>query len=307
MNSFSGRNIISLRDMTIDDLWTIVKRAEEVKKGMHADCLRGRTIASLFFEPSTRTRLSFESAVLKSGGTVCGFADPDASSQKKGESFSDSVRTVTGYCDAMVIRHPVEGAARLASENADVPVINAGDGANQHPTQTFLDLFTIYEEFGRLEGLKVGIMGDLKYGRTVHSLTHAMSLFGADMVFISPPSLKMPPAILKDLSAEGISYRTAESPDDASESSLDILYVTRIQKERFGDPQEYRSVAHSYRIDRDTVRALGEQVRIMHPLPRVDEIAEEVDPTPNAIYFRQAHNGVPTRQALLGLVTGGIQ
>ncbi len=299
--------MISLRDMTTEDLWKIVNTAGEVKRGGHEGCLRGKTIASLFFEPSTRTRLSFESAVLKSGGSVFGFADPGASSQKKGESFSDSVRTVTGYCDAMVIRHPVEGAARLATEVATVPVINAGDGANQHPTQTFLDLFTIHEEFGRLQGLKIGIMGDLKYGRTVHSLTHAMSLFDAEMVFISPPSLKMPQAVLEELSAQGISFQTAERPEDASGMKLDVLYVTRIQKERFGDPQEYKNVAHSYRIDRSTVKALGEQVRVMHPLPRVDEIHEEVDTTPNAIYFRQAHNGVPTRQALLGLVTGGIQ
>lgn len=306
MSSFKGRDIISLRDMSIDDLWTIVTIAGEVKAGKHRDCLQDRTIASLFFEPSTRTRLSFESAVVKSGGSVFGFADPGSSSQKKGESFSDSIRTITGYCDAMVIRHPVEGAARLASEVATVPVINAGDGANQHPTQTFLDLFTIHEEFGRLDNLRIGIMGDLKYGRTVHSLTHAMALFGAEMVFISPPSLKMPSPILSDLSEKGIFFRTTNTPEDAADMNLDVLYVTRIQKERFGDPQEYKNVAHGYRIDKDTIAVLGKQVRIMHPLPRVDEIAEEVDATPNAIYFTQAHNGVPTRQALLGLVTGGI-
>ncbi len=306
MNSFKDRDMISLRDMTIDDLWTIVSRTGEIKTGKHRDCLKDKTIASLFFEPSTRTRLSFESAVVKSGGSVFGFADPGSSSQKKGESFSDSIRTVTGYCDAMVIRHPVEGAARLASEVATVPVINAGDGANQHPTQTFLDLFTIYEEFGRLKNLKIGIMGDLKYGRTVHSLTHAMALFDAEMIFISPPSLKMPSTILSDLSEKGVSFRTLIAPEGAADMNLDILYVTRIQKERFGDPQEYKNVAHGYRIDKSTIAALGEQVRIMHPLPRVDEIAEEVDETPNAIYFTQAHNGVPTRQALLGLVTGGI-
>lgn len=306
MKAFKGRDIISLRDMTIEDLWTIVNTAQEVKEGEHRNCLADKTIASLFFEPSTRTRLSFESAVMKSGGKVFGFADPGASSQKKGESFSDSIRTVTGYCDAMVIRHPVEGAARLASETATVPVINAGDGANQHPTQTFLDLFTINEEFGRLNDLKIGIMGDLKYGRTVHSLTHAMSLFNAEMIFISPPSLQMPPTMLSELDERGITYSTALAPEEAGSMNLDVLYVTRIQKERFGDPQEYKSVAHSYRITRETINELGSGVRIMHPLPRVDEIAEEVDSTPNAIYFRQAHNGVPTRQALLGLVTGGI-
>jgi aspartate carbamoyltransferase catalytic subunit len=292
--------------MTTQDLWTIVTTAAEIKSGKHRSCLKNRTIASLFFEPSTRTRLSFESAVVQSSGNVFGFADPGSSSQKKGESFSDSIRTVTGYCDAMVIRHPVEGAARLASEVASVPIINAGDGANQHPTQTFLDLFTIYEEFGRLDDLRVGIMGDLKYGRTVHSLTHAMSLFGAEMVFISPPSLKMPSTILSDLNDKGVPFRTADTPEDAADMNLDILYVTRIQKERFGDPLEYKNVAHGYRIDGSTISVLGNQIRIMHPLPRVDEIAEEVDNTPNAIYFTQAHNGVPTRQALLGLVTGGI-
>lgn len=306
MNSFKNRDVVSLRDMSVDDLWTIVRKAGEIKAGKHAKCLENKTIASLFFEPSTRTRLSFESAILKSGGNVFGFADPGASSQKKGESFSDSIRTVTGYCDAMVIRHPVEGAARLATEVASVPVINAGDGANQHPTQTFLDLFTIHEEFGRLKNLKIGIMGDLKYGRTVHSLTHAMAMFEAEMVFISPPSLKMPPAILEELSEKGIAYKTAATPEEAADMNLDVLYVTRIQKERFGDPQEYKNVAHGYRIDKNTIAALGEQVRVMHPLPRVDEIAEEVDTLPNAIYFTQAHNGVPTRQALLGLVTGGI-
>lgn len=306
MSLFKDRDTISLRDMNIDDLWTIVRVAGEVKAGKHRGCLEGRTIASLFFEPSTRTRLSFESAVIKSGGSVFGFADPGSSSQKKGESFSDSIRTVTGYCDAMIIRHPVEGAARLASEVASVPVINAGDGANQHPTQTFLDLFTIYEEFGQLKNLKIGIMGDLKYGRTVHSLTHAMAMFGAEMVFISPPSLKMPATILSELTENGISYSMADTPEDAADMNLDVLYVTRIQKERFGDPQEYKNVAHGYRINNETIAVLGDQVRVMHPLPRVDEIAEEVDDTPNAIYFTQAHNGVPTRQALLGLVTGGI-
>ena len=306
MNSFINRDIVSLRDMSVDDLWSIVRKAGEIKAGKHQKCLKNKTIASLFFEPSTRTRLSFESAILKSGGSVFGFADPGASSQKKGESFSDSIRTVTGYCDAMVIRHPVEGAARLATEVASVPVINAGDGANQHPTQTFLDLFTIYEEFGRLKNLKIGIMGDLKYGRTVHSLTHAMAMFESEMVFISPPSLKMPSTILEELTEQGIPYKTATTPEEATDMNLDVLYVTRIQKERFGDPQEYKNVAHGYRIDKNTISALGEQVRVMHPLPRVDEIAEEVDTLPNAIYFTQAHNGVPTRQALLGLVTGGI-
>ncbi|MCK5036739.1 MAG: aspartate carbamoyltransferase, partial [Candidatus Sabulitectum sp.] len=253
-----------------------------------------------------RTRLSFESAMNGLGGRVIGFADPNVSSAKKGESLHDSIKVIDGFCDVIVIRHPEVGSAAVAAKAANVPVLNGGDGTNQHPTQTFLDLFTIYEEFGRLKGLKIGIMGDLKYGRTVHSLTHAMAMFGAEMVFISPPSLKMPAPILSELTEKGISYRMADTPEDAADMNLDVLYVTRIQKERFGDPQEYKNVAHGYRINNETIEALGGQVRVMHPLPRVDEIAEEVDDTPNAIYFTQAHNGVPTRQALLGLVTGGI-
>jgi len=307
MNDFRGRDIVSLRDMDSDDLLRIVRTTGEVKAGKYGNFLEGMAVACLFFEPSTRTRLSFESAVLQKGGRVFGFANPKGSSQSKGESFVDTVRTVEGYCRAMVIRHPVEGAARLASRTVSVPVVNAGDGANQHPTQTFLDLFTMYERFGRLEGLKVGMMGDLKYGRTVHSLTHAMAMFGSEMTFISPPSLRMPSQIKEELSAAGISFHEAEEPEQAADRRLDVLYVTRIQRERFGDPQEYESVAHSYRVTPDTVLSLGGEVSIMHPLPRVDEIAEEVDALENAIYFEQAHNGIPTRQALLGLVTGGLQ
>lgn len=307
MNDFRGRDIVSLRDMDSDDLLRIVRTAGEVKAGKYGNFLEGIAVACLFFEPSTRTRLSFESAVLQKGGRVFGFANPKGSSHSKGESFADTVRTVEGYCRAMVIRHPVEGAARLASRTVSVPVVNAGDGANQHPTQTFLDLFTMYERFGRLEGLKVGMMGDLKYGRTVHSLTHAMAMFGSEMTFISPPSLRMPEQIKEELSEAGISFHEAEEPEQAADRSLDVLYVTRIQRERFGDPQEYESVAHSYRVTPDTVLSLGGEVSIMHPLPRVDEISEEVDALENAIYFEQAHNGIPTRQALLGLVTGGLQ
>jgi aspartate carbamoyltransferase catalytic subunit len=307
VGTFLNRSIISLRDMSVEDLLQIVEMTGRVKRGEESGFLRGITVAALFFEPSTRTRLSFESAVLKSGGSVFGFANPSASSQSKGESFADSVRTVEGYCDAMVIRHPVEGAARMASELVGIPVINAGDGSNQHPTQTFLDLFTISESFGKLNGLRVGMMGDLKYGRTVHSLTHALAMFEAELTFISPPTLRMPDQIKTELESASIPYLEVLQPEEAASRNLDILYVTRIQKERFGDPQEYKSVAHSYRVTRDTVDFLGGNVKLMHPLPRVDEIAEEVDRLPNAIYFDQAHNGIPTRQALLGLVTGGLE
>ncbi len=307
MASFRGRSIVSIRDMSQDDLIKVVCTTEDVKRGDLTGFLNGKTVATLFFEPSTRTRLSFESAVLKSGGSVFGIANPKASSQSKGESFADSIRTVSGYCDVLVIRHPVEGAARMASELTSIPVINAGDGANQHPTQTFLDLFTIKESFGRLDNLKIGMMGDLKYGRTVHSLANALAMFSNELVFISPPSLQMPGHILKELDDGNIRYRNIADLEEAGTLDLDILYVTRIQKERFGDPLEYKKVAGVYRVTQETIDALGKDIRVMHPLPRVDEIAEEVDTLPNAIYFTQAHNGIPTRQALLGLVTGGLE
>ncbi|NOQ22204.1 MAG: aspartate carbamoyltransferase [Candidatus Aegiribacteria sp.] len=306
MVSFRGRNIVSIRDMSHNDLTKVVETTELVKRGESSGFLKGKTIATLFFEPSTRTRLSFESAVLKSGGSVFGIANPKASSESKGESFADSIRTVSGYCDVIVIRHPVEGAARMASELSSTPVINAGDGANQHPTQTFLDLFTMKESFGRLDNLKIGMMGDLKYGRTVHSLANALAMFSNELIFISPPSLQMPGHILKELDDGNIRYRNIADLEEAGDYDLDILYVTRIQKERFGDPQEYEKVAGIYRITQETINMLGKDIRVMHPLPRVDEIAEEVDSMPNAIYFTQAHNGIPTRQALLGLVTGGL-
>jgi len=302
---FNQRSIISIRDFSREEIEFVVGKALEVKQGRWHDALSGKVLASLFFEPSTRTRLSFEAAMVSMGGRVVGFADAGVSSTKKGESLADTIRTVTGYCDVIAMRHPVEGAARLASEVAGVPVINAGDGANQHPTQTFLDLFTIHEEFGRLDGLKVGMLGDLKYGRTVHSLAKALSLFEVEQVFISPPSLRMPEGIIEELRQGGTAFQEVEEIDQV-QGALDVLYVTRIQKERFADFQEYERVAGAYRLGHRELSALGGQCRVMHPLPRVDEIKPEVDSGGNAIYFRQAHNGIPTRQALLGLVTGTI-
>jgi len=301
-----GRSIVSIRDFPKEDIEAIVNKALEVKSGKWKGALEGKVLATLFFEPSTRTRLSFESAMVSMGGQIIGFADANVSSAKKGESLADTIQTVMGYCDVIAMRHPVEGAARLASEVSTVPVINAGDGANQHPTQTFLDLATIKEEFGRLDGLRIGMLGDLKYGRTVHSLAKALSWFDTKQIFIAPPSLRMPENTLTQLRQSTAQY---EEIADVSElkSEMDVLYVTRIQKERFADFQEYERVAGAYRIDKSMFEILGQKCRIMHPLPRVDEIAEELDATENAIYFRQAHNGIPTRQALLGLVTGAIQ
>jgi aspartate carbamoyltransferase catalytic subunit len=302
---FKGRSIISIRDMDRASLLEIIDTAGEVKRGRHKGCMKGKVVSTLFFEPSTRTKFSFESAMQYMGGEVIGFAGSEYTSVKKGESLTDTIKTISGYCDVIVIRHPVEGAARLASEVATVPVINAGDGANQHPTQTFLDIFTMGEHFPDLSKIKVGFLGDLKYGRTVHSLAYALALFNTPLYFISPKLLRMPVDLLEEVSEMGSKTEEFEELDEITDK-LDILYVTRIQKERFGDLQEYERVAGCYRITPKTVKALGEQIKIMHPLPRVYEIAPEVDAMENAIYFKQAHNGIPVRQGVLGLVTGAI-
>lgn len=301
-----GRSVVSIRDFHPADIEGIVAKALEVKQGRHKHALEGKILATLFFEPSTRTRLSFEAAMVGMGGRVIGFADPNISSAKKGETLRDTILTVTGYCDVIAMRHPVEGAARLAEQVATVPVINAGDGANQHPTQTFLDLATIFEEFGRLTNLRIGLMGDLKHGRTVHSLAMALSHFQTELVFISPPTLRMPEHLREELLAAGTKL-VELSEVSQWDRELDVLYVTRIQKERFEDFQEYERLAGAYRITPEALVGPLARARIMHPLPRVDEISIDVDDTPNALYFKQAHNGVPTRQALLGLVTGAIQ
>jgi aspartate carbamoyltransferase catalytic subunit len=303
--TFKGQSIISIRDMEKEALLKIIETADAVKRGGHKGCLKGKVVSTAFFEPSTRTRFSFASATQYMGGQVIGFAGTASTSVTKGESLVDTIKTISGYCDVIVIRHPVEGAARLASEAAIVPVINAGDGANQHPTQTFLDLFTMSERFRDLSEVRVGFLGDLKYGRTVHSLAYALALFRAPMVFIAPEILSMPGYLLEEIREMGSETRQFEALCDI-DIPLDVLYVTRIQKERFGDMQEYERVAGTYRVTPETVRALSEGVRIMHPLPRVDEIDVEVDAMENAIYFEQAHNGIPVRQAILGLVTGSI-
>ena len=303
---FTGKSIVSIRDVDKDMFQKIIVTAKEVKDGKHTGFLTGKLLSTLFFEPSTRTRLSFESAMKYMGGSVIGFTGTEYTSVKKGETLSDTIKTVSGYCDIIVIRHPVEGAARLASEVSDVPVINAGDGANQHPTQTFLDLFTMNEFFSDLSGIRVGFLGDLKYGRTVHSLAYALSLYKTPLWFISPDLLRMPDYLVEEIKANGSQVHEYNELDEISEP-LDVLYATRIQKERFGDMQEYERVAGTYRITKEVVGALGKDVKLMHPLPRIDEIAGEVDELENAIYFRQAHNGIPVRQAVLGLVLGVLE
>lgn len=300
--NFKGRDVISLRDFSKEEILYVLKTAEKMEKNTKP-LLKGKVLAALFFEPSTRTRLSFESAMNKLGGSVIGFADSGVSSTSKGESLSDSVKIVEGYADVIAMRHPMEGAARVAAEATNVPVINGGDGANQHPTQTFLDLYTIKKTKGKLTGLKVGFLGDLKYGRTVHSLADALSHFGAELYFISPDSLKMPKDDLKMLRDRKIKYHEVKDLNKVIKK-LDVLYATRIQKERFPDPLEYEKVKNIYILDKSSLKGVKKDLKILHPLPRVNEINYNVDDTPYAVYFEQAKNGVPVRQALLALTLG---
>ncbi len=304
--NFKGRDIISIKDLSKDDIEYILKTSFDLKEGKYPDVFKNVVIASLFFEPSTRTRLSFESAVSLLGGKYFGFANPGSSSVQKGETLKDTIKTVTGYCHAIVMRHNIEGAARAASEVSTVPIINAGDGSNQHPTQTLLDLFTIKEKYGHIDNLNIGLIGDLKYGRTVHSLSMALCYYNVNIYLISPDLLRMPEHYTDYMRKSGIKFVETGNLLDVGKD-LDILYVTRIQRERFGDAQEYESVAGSYVINREIIEKINNDISIMHPLPRVDEISIDVDGTPNDLYFKQAHNGIPVRQALLGLVTGAIK
>lgn len=308
MGGFKGRDVLSIGDFSKKDIELVLKSAKKmvpVARGERANrSLEGKILATLFFEPSTRTRLSFESAMKRLGGSVIGFAGVEGTSVMKGETLADTTRMVESYADAIVLRHPQEGAARLAAEFTEKPVINGGDGAGQHPTQTLIDLYTIWDERGGIDGAKIALVGDLKYGRTVHSLTYALSNFDVDLTFVAPAGLQMPREVVDHVRAEGLSLAMTEDlgkvvPD------LDVLYVTRIQKERFPDPQEYAKVAGSYRVDTALLRDARKSLVVLHPLPRVDEIAPEVDATPHARYFEQAFNGVPVRMGLLSLILEG--
>jgi aspartate carbamoyltransferase catalytic subunit len=305
---FKNRDVISVKDFSkteINDILSYAKKMIPFAKGeKHTNILKEKILSSLFFEPSTRTRLSFESAMHRLGGSVIGFADPNATSQKKGESLADAIRMADSYSDAIVIRHPQEGSARLSAEFANSPVLNAGDGAGQHPTQCLLDLFTIITEKKKIKGNKIVLLGDLKYGRTVHSLAYALSLFGAELTFVSPQSLKMPKEVIDECTEFGVEPSSTASLESAIKDS-DVLYVTRIQKERFPDAEEYNRVVGTYKVDNELLKHAREDLIIMHPLPRVVEIDPQVDKTPHALYFKQAFNGVPVRMALLSLILGG--
>jgi len=302
------RHVISIHDFSVQEIVDVLDRAEDmvsIARGKAvSDLLRGKVLACIFFEPSTRTRLSFETAMNRHGGGVIGFAGTEATSVVKGETLADTIRMVSGYADAVVLRHPREGAAKLATEFSDVPIVNAGDGAGQHPTQTLLDLFTIRKETGRLEGLNISLVGDLRYGRTVHSLAFALARFGNTINLVSPEGLEMPGEVVSYLKSEGRLGVACHAPDEVI-ADTDILYATRIQKERFPDLVEYERVAGMYRVDTELLSRGSEGMIVMHPLPRVNEIAPEVDSMPQAKYFEQAFNGVPVRMALLSMVMGG--
>jgi aspartate carbamoyltransferase catalytic subunit len=299
---FKDRDIISIRDFTKEEIEFILAAADKVQGIQPEPALRGKILACLFYEPSTRTRLSFEAAMQRLGGRAIGFADMGVSSEAKGESLIDTIKTVEQYCDVIVIRHPKEGAARLCAQVSDVPVINAGDGSNQHPTQTLLDLYTVLKETGRLD-VEVALIGDLKYGRTVHSLAYALGMFDAKVTLVSPEGLEMPLEVVSDLRRGGVNL--AESRDLAEViPKVDVLYVTRIQKERFPDPEEYEKVKGAYRITPEVLTQARDELIILHPLPRVDEISPEVDRTKHAKYFKQVAYGLPVRMAVLKLVLG---
>ncbi len=303
MSTLKSRSLISITDYSKDDILKILDMAEEFEQNPRQNILNGYVVASLFFEPSTRTRLSFESAIQYLGGRVVGFATADTSSVKKGESLKDTILTVSNYSDLIVMRNPLDGSARFASEVSPVPIINAGDGANQHPTQCLLDLYSIRKTQGRLENLDIAMVGDLKYGRTVHSLVQALSLFGARFHFVSPESLKMPSAVKTVIKNAGLEYMQYTELSDVIPIT-DILYMTRIQGERFPDPLEYEKVKNSYILTNSMLKNSKETMKVLHPLPRVNEITEDVDDNPKAYYFQQARNGVYVRQALIAAILG---
>jgi aspartate carbamoyltransferase catalytic subunit len=297
------RSLVSIDDLNTGEILKILDLAAEFEKEPVQKLLEGKVVATLFFEPSTRTRLSFESAINRLGGKIVGFSDASSSSVSKGETLHDTIRMVSSYSDLIVMRHPVEGSARFASEIASVPVINAGDGANQHPTQTLLDMYSIRKTQGTLDGLNIFMVGDLKYGRTVHSLMMAMSRWNTTFNFISPDELKMPDEFKLYLENLGLRYYEHSDFTDII-SRADIIYMTRVQKERFSDPIEYEKVKNVYVLKNAMLANTKPNMRILHPLPRVNEIHPDVDSNPKAYYFEQALNGVYTRQAILCSLLG---
>jgi aspartate carbamoyltransferase catalytic subunit len=304
---FEGRDIVSIEDFSREEINYIlnISHSMEPLAAKGSDMLKGKILANLFFEPSTRTRLSFEAAMLKLGGSTIGFAEAEIASVRKGENLADTIRTVENYADIIALRHPLEGAAKLAAEFSKIPILNAGSGAEEHPTQAFMDLYTLQKEKGKIDGLKIALVGDLRYGRTVHSLAYALSLYNIELYLISPESLRMRHEVIR-----AIRDKISIIEDTNLEKiipQIDVLYVTRIQKERFPDLAEYAKVKGIYKIDLKTLKSAKKDLIILHPLPRVDEIAAEVDSTPQARYFQQVWNGIVVRMALLALVLGAVK
>ncbi|MDG6225646.1 MAG: aspartate carbamoyltransferase [Candidatus Thermoplasmatota archaeon] len=303
-----GKDIVAINDLSQDEIERILNKAREMVPIARAEkksrLLEGRILASFFFEPSTRTRLSFETAMQRLGGSVITVTGQEGTSIIKGETLADTVRMAECFSDIIVLRHPREGAARLAAGFSNIPVINGGDGAGQHPTQTLLDLFTIKEEFNDISKLHVTIAGDLKYGRTTHSLSVALSRMGASLSFVAPPTIQMPDHILDEISGMGADHELSSDLMGCIPKT-DVLYMTRIQKERFPDFEEYIKVAGAFRLDLDMLENAKKGMIVMHPLPRVDEVHPDIDPTEHARYFQQAFNGVPVRMALLSLILEG--
>ena len=303
MNNFSQNDIISIRDLSKDDLEQIYSKTNEIMEmeaEQRREIARGKTLGYLFFEPSTRTRLSFQSAMALLGGTSFGIADATSSSVQKGESLADTVRIMSGYTDAIVLRHSLDGSSKFAAEVSSKPIINAGSGTEEHPTQAIQDLYTIKKELGKIDGKNIGIVGDLKYGRTVYSLLYGLSNYDVNVHLISPESLKIRSDSTYNLK-ENLSYTESENIDEYIED-LDVLYVTRIQKERFPDEEEYVKVKGSYVIGQDIVNKMKDDAILLHPLPRIDEISTDVDSSKQAKYFQQAEYGKFTRAAILSLL-----
>ena len=303
MNEFFGKNIISVRDLDqqkLELIFDATNKIIDMSQDKRSEIARGKTLGYLFFEPSSRTRLSFESAMALLGGTSVGIADATSSSIHKGETLGDTVKVISSYCDVLVLRHSLDGSSRFAAEISNKPVINAGSGTEEHPTQTIQDIFTIKKEKKKIDGLKIGIVGDLKYGRTVYSLLYGLRNYDVDVHLISPESLRIRSDSTYDIKKE-LSYTESTSIDEYIDD-LDVLYVTRIQKERFPDEEEYAKVKGIYVIGSDMVKRMKDDAIILHPLPRIDEISAEVDNTKQAKYFEQAEYGKYTRAALLGLI-----
>lgn len=300
----SKTSLVSISQYDKEKLLQILDRAASFEKNPNQRILEGKVVATLFFEPSTRTRLSFETAANRLGARVIGFSDASTSSTSKGETLKDTITIVSNYADVIVMRHHIEGAARYASEISKVPIVNAGDGANQHPTQTLLDLYSIKKTQGKLDNLKIAMVGDLKYGRTVHSLINAMSHFNPTFKFISPKELELPNSYKLFCQEKGIHYEESSELNEAAIADADILYMTRVQKERFTDLFEYEKVKNVYVLTNKLLEGTKDNLRILHPLPRVGEIADEVDDNPKAYYFQQAQNGLYARQAVICDVLG---